>query len=498
MRRELVSAYAASVSRVVSWAVVTGVVYRVDGPRGLALIAVARATVGFLAYAGLGIGPALVTLLPRYPRPEKSANAGSERSEEPDLSPVDHQALDPSLGSNPAFELRPASADLPTTVVPAPPAILEYQRPIAVEFVIDKELLWGGRWLAMLASIVIILAAAVYGSIEGVPGVQLVGGYGYSSVVIVSFAFGLAIRLYGDVAGAALQACGRITTDNKWLTVTEVTWAALVLALWFYHGRQGNMVNHAARAFAIAALVGTTARYVAARPMFGEASYLIWPNLQIAFQASRRVLPVGAMITTAALADFFYAPMNLVLLDRFTSTYAVAAYAPVLQIDVGLLVLVGGLSAVLLPKSSAAMARRDAATLRQYYVRGTLVSFGLLVVAGLAVCAVAPWLLGYWLGEAVPLTLQLLPFVMIHTAIGGASGVGRAVLLGMGRAKALAAAALVAGVCNVALAWTLVGPLGFDVWGVVYATILTVTLRCAVWMPWYVLRATRMSPATIM
>lgn len=66
MSRALVTAYAASAARVASWLIVFGLVYRASGDAGqanLGTLALARASVGLLGYASLGITPVLVRLL---------------------------------------------------------------------------------------------------------------------------------------------------------------------------------------------------------------------------------------------------------------------------------------------------------------------------------------------------------------------------------------------------------------------------------------------------
>ena len=72
--------------------------------------------------------------------------------------------------------------------------------------------------------------------------------------------------------------------------------------------------------------------------------------------AVRRLLAFGSLVTVAQLADFLYAPTDYVLINRLISPAAVAAYAPAVQIDAGLLLIVSGLSSVLLPKTALAHA----------------------------------------------------------------------------------------------------------------------------------------------
>jgi O-antigen/teichoic acid export membrane protein len=88
----------------------------------------------------------------------------------------------------------------------------------------------------------------------------------------------------------------------------------------------------------------------------------------------------------------------------------------------------------------------------------------------------------------MPATRAILPLVLIHSVVGGAGGVGRSIMLGMGLARAYTLAALAAGVGNVLLGCVLVKYAGLGLAGIVLATIVVVVARCGLWMPWYILR----------
>jgi O-antigen/teichoic acid export membrane protein len=89
-------------------------------------------------------------------------------------------------------------------------------------------------------------------------------------------------------------------------------------------------------------------------------------------------------------------------------------------------------------------------------------------------------------------TQIILPLVLIHTVVGGSSGVGRAILLGMGKVAPFTISVLAAGAANVILSYIFVRYLHLGLPGIIYGTILAVVGRCGVWMPWYILyRAAR-------
>jgi O-antigen/teichoic acid export membrane protein len=107
------------------------------------------------------------------------------------------------------------------------------------------------------------------------------------------------------------------------------------------------------------------------------------------------------------------------------------------------------------------------------------------------VWAASPLIFRLWLGDPMRPTQVVLPLVLIHTVVGGSSAVGRSILLGMGKVKPFTISVLIAGVSNVLLSYIFVRDMGLGLKGIVLGTIVAVLGRCAVWMPWYVLRSLR-------
>ena len=203
----------------------------------------------------------------------------------------------------------------------------------------------------------------------------------------------------------------------------------------------------------------------------------------------RGLLTFGALIVLAQLADYLYAPADNILINKLIGADAVAVYAPLLQIDSALLVLVAGLAAVILPRSALAHAAGQRQLVLSYYLRGTLASLALLTAAGALVWLISPWLFRAWLGNPMTASRAILPLVLVHTIVGGSSAVGRAILLGARKAKPFAISALIAGGANIVLALLFVRYLHLGLRGIVLATIIAVVARSAVWMPWYVMRS---------
>ncbi|HEX5241849.1 MAG TPA: hypothetical protein VFW23_01205, partial [Tepidisphaeraceae bacterium] len=127
----------------------------------------------------------------------------------------------------------------------------------------------------------------------------------------------------------------------------------------------------------------------------------------------------------------------------------------------------------------------------QYYIRGTLASAAMLVIAAAGVYAISPWLFRIWFGAAPPNTRAILPLVLIHTVVGGSSAVGRSILLAMGKVSAFTVSTLTAGAVNVVASYCFVHYLHLGLEGIIFGTIIAVIGRCALWMPWYVVRTLR-------
>jgi len=293
--------------------------------------------------------------------------------------------------------------------------------------------------------------------------------------------FAVLFRTWSDVASSWLIVSGRMWLDNIYICVAELIFVIISFAM--------IDINESALPAALAFFLASVSLAVMRYATSGLARIGISPRDNLT-----RLLPLfaGAMVVLLAqLADWFYAPANRVLIDRYLNTDVIAAYEPAIQIDAGLLLLVGGLATVLLPKSAAAYALGDFSTVRAYYVKGTLVSFGLLAIGATCVVFYAEHIFKLWFADPMPAAQAILPWVMIHTVIGGAASVGRSVLFGIGRIKAYAVAAIIGGIANVVLATILVTQTNLGLKGIVLATVITVTIRCAFWMPWYTLRALR-------
>ena len=180
----------------------------------------------------------------------------------------------------------------------------------------------------------------------------------------------------------------------------------------------------------------------------------------------------------AQAADFLYAPTDYILINWLINPQTVAVYAPAVQIDSGLQLMVTGLAAVLLPHSALAHAAGDRSAVRRYYLRGTAAGIALLIPAAVIIWLAAPLILRLWLGRTMSQTLAILPIVLLNTVVGGSSAVGRSVLLAMGKVNAFSASVVAAGIANVILSFVFVRFCNLGLTGILLGTIVAVVGRC--------------------
>ena len=162
------------------------------------------------------------------------------------------------------------------------------------------------------------------------------------------------------------------------------------------------------------------------------------------------------------MADFLYAADGLHPDQPLRLPGTVAVYAPAVQIDSGLLLVVGGHRGSAAPEAALACGRGNNTlrpVLRSRHT-GRRRTFG--AGGGCRVCDLAVDLCRLARRSAAENSGVILPLVLAHTILGGSSGVGRSILLAMGKAKPFAITMLVAGVANVICSYVFVARMGRD------------------------------------
>jgi O-antigen/teichoic acid export membrane protein len=300
-----------------------------------------------------------------------------------------------------------------------------------------------------------------------------------------TFGLGIILRLFSESAGGTLQATGHIATDNVLQMICELIWG---IATWVLIMRSAAHFEAAGEMYCLSGFVLLFARGIlAAFLVQNDPVRRNWINWAII----RQLVAYGLLVTAAQSADFLYAPTDNLLISGLLGTSLVATYVPAIQVDSALLLSVTALSAVLLPRAAIEHGRGNIASVRRYYFRGTFACTAILLLGAVAAWALSPLAFRLWLHDPMPATQSILPLILIHTVIGGSSAVGRSILLAIGKVKPFTVAVLLAGVTNVALSYIFVRYFRLGLPGIIYGTIIAVTGRCGIWMPWYILRVLR-------
>lgn len=439
MSLDIASAYLLTGTRVAAWIIVSAIVFRAMGEESFGIFALGRSTVGLLAYSALGLGPAMMRRL---------AEAISARRHASNT--VSHGGvIDYELTSPTALDIIHASGALLALI------------------------------LGFIGTALAIAYSLNYNLLHVIPSPFV----HQTKWFILSMGLGVVLRVMSDVSGAVLQTNGRIALDNLLQTAAEAFWTIICL-IWIL-GRGGDL-STVGYCFLLSSLALLLIRV--------QQTHRIapWPQISHADSGEMfHLLAFGVMVMFSQSAEFLYAPVDYIIINRLIAPDIVAHYAPALQIDGALLLLVTAVGAVLLPKAALAHTSGNLALVRKYYIRGTLITAGLLLAAALTTIALAKWIFIAWLGDEMTSTRIILPAVLLHTTMGGSSAVGRSILLGMGKVNPFTTAVLIAGVMNMVLAIIFVHYFGWGLWGIVIATNIVVFCRTILWQPWYVLRQLR-------
>ena len=432
MHLDVLSAYGLTAARVIAWILVSATVYRRYPPDYFAALSLIRWTIGLLAYTSIGLGPAMVHAL-----------AQAKHAHQSEL--IDQQ-------------LRQTKAS--------------------------------GIALSLIAAVMTLLLTLAYrlsfSALHRVPPGPMIGQF---AGLILFFGIGDALRVLSEPQGAILQTEDRIAADNLILIGGEIAWAVLSVSQ-LPRTAHPSIVAVAA-SFAMTSFAVWIARLILATDWRAKQ----WFASAVRWDVILALLSFGVFVLVSQLSDFLYAPTDMILINRLLSPGDLAAYAPAIQIDTGLLLLMTGLAAVLLPKAALAHAAGDREAVRKYYLRGTFFGGGFLAFMAVGALLISHPLLRAWLKHPMPATRAILPLVLVNTVIGGSSAVGRSILLGMGRVRVFSVAVIIAGVTNVIFSYIFVKYCGLGLYGIVLGTIVAVVGRCAIWMPWYVLRSLKQSAA---
>ena len=458
MRRDIVSAYAASASRVLSWVIVSALVYR-RSHEAFAMMALIRGTIGILNYAALGLLPAMIRALAAIPQ----------------LVPV------------PVVSISESEDAIPLPYV-TPQTTRDQARGLRANPDETVQRIYGaGTAIATVTAIVSLLlcgiAAGFANHLFRIPEGDMSESV---SILILSMGAGIVTRWYSEPSAAILQVRRDIFLDNCLQVTAELGWVLLGVTFIYRGLFYGELLRCVGVSYFLSSVLLLVSRMTAAK----RTAHVIF-TANTTWKILLPLLATGALITLAQLADYLYSPTDYLLINHLLTSIDLTHYAPAVQIDSGLLLLVTGLGSVLLPKAALAHAAGNREVVRAYYLRGTIASAATLIAASAVIYFASPLIFRLWFGQPMPGTVAILPLVLLNTIIGGSSAVGRAILIGIGKAKPFTIAVLLAGVTNVICSYVFVRYCHWGLHGIILGTIVAVMFRCGIWMPWYVLKELR-------
>jgi O-antigen/teichoic acid export membrane protein len=539
------AASAATGMKVLSWAVAAAVVYRQLGEAAFAVLAMTRATLGLLNYTTFGLGPALTRLVAEAERTpdegEVSVNRGptvrrsdeldrddeprlQERSSEASVLEEESKSTEPpgssdlrTVGSRLTDADQPTSASRGLTARRSDHAaeardrraarprlgdqVLDYAKPEdalppmktvlpplhpesparamqTTEFIVLP--------LCLIGMVLVCFYANGYDRLHDLAEPR--ARWAEQLAFFVGFlGFGLLTRLAGDAVAGASHGMQRVAADQIRAAACDALWVLLCLGTALVWSDQDDILIAIAFYFAATGLLSFLWRKALAG-LLTDAGRLWFPKPSPAI--SKKLLAYGGLVTLGSAADFLYAPIDYFILNRLVDPLAPAVYAPAVQIDAAILVLVSAVATVALPNVARLAAAKDHRGIRRAYLRGSLVAGAAATGIGLAAWGLSPWVFQLWLGDDLPATRAILPLILLHTVLGSAAGVGRATLIATGHAGQYAVMVLIGGAINVGLSLWFVR-LGWGIEGVVLGTVASVGLRCLIATPWLVWRMTR-------
>src|SRR5436305_376895 len=203
MRRDIISAYLASASKIASWVVVAGIVFRVGGVAEFGLLALIRATIGLLQYVSMGLGPAIVKL-------SAEADAAAAAPIESTPTVLSYYSENPNDGVGRLYSN-------------------------AISFAAIGSL---------VGVILIFFYAVFFDKIHNVPPI-LRRTAPFTAAFI---GFGLLLRLISEAPAALLQTRGKIARDNRFVVEGEWAWIVPMAILVISNPMQAKTLLYAGHA----------------------------------------------------------------------------------------------------------------------------------------------------------------------------------------------------------------------------------------------------------
>jgi len=359
--RDIFWAYALSAARVASWIVVYGTLYRRVGAEAAALLALVRWTLGLLNYASAGLAPAILHYAAKSQEGSGFRVQGSGK-----------------IKGTGAFSPPQSAIGNPQSAITQDSALSTQDLSLRSSFSLISVYTTGIRlsWIAAaIAGLFLWAWALTQGRARGV------------EILVGLFGTGMLIDMAADAWGAVIQSRGLMRRDYQAQTGLEFLWAVLATLALLTRDHLGLSWQAAVGgSYLFAATFTAILRaYLAHRLM-----RTLNPDLQENHARSnltQKMLAFGGLVVLAQIADYFYAPTDILLIQWLIDLKTVALYAPAVQMDAGIWLLASGLSTAILPMSAAAFGKGNVKDIRRFYIQGTAIN-----VAVLAILCVLAWL----------------------------------------------------------------------------------------------------------
>jgi membrane protein EpsK len=213
--------------------------------------------------------------------------------------------------------------------------------------------------------------------------------------------------------------------------------------------------------------------------------------------ALSELISPGAWSTIDALGSILYLNTELIVVNRMLGPEAGGHYAAALQWPLIIRGAIFAVSPVFLPPMLYLFARRDMAGLGRFCRLATR-GLGLAVAVPIGlVCGLSRPLLGVWLGSKAVALAPLLVLMTAHLSVNLCVHPLIGMQLAANKLRAPAIVALILGVANLGIAVWLTGPMGWGLYGVAAAGVITLTLRMLLFSPLYAARTLGISSLPI-
>lgn len=221
--------------------------------------------------------------------------------------------------------------------------------------------------------------------------------------------------------------------------------------------------------------------------------YRLRPGL-VDRQSVRGLASVAGYLSLSEGAAGVVYVVNRALLGAFKSAGAVGLYEGPVRAHNLLRSLNSAVTVTALPTAAGYQAEGRTDRIDQLLVRGTRYTLALLVPLAVTGIVLSGPILAVWLGESFREADAAMAILMAHWVLNGCSGLMTAILVGLGRARAVAGYSIAIAAGNAAIAVALIPPLGLE--GAALATTVPYLLLFPVLVK-MVLEATSVAPGRL-